>query len=292
MLNCSQVKLSHERRVPELLGGLSATLIGHGGRGSGQAAQGHLVARRGWLTWVAAGGPPALSQEARLLLSLLASPRGEGTSETQPGELAESPAPHGQEEGGLQCGLISQPASPHRHNLTPPGWRRERLGSPGGAAQQGAQPQGPESSAWWEAGPCEPPAASQCHIQLSRSGWQRRGKEFQSPGQAQERPGEHPSAHGEPAELGVRSVSGWSAASGPPTLRRPPGSMAPLARPTDAWGQSAPWSCTLGASAAAAGQLCQEALSSVGPHPAPAQPSLRWRMEGWTIGWVNRRIRE
>ena len=120
VLNCSQVKLSHERRVPELLGGLSATLIGHGGRGSGQAAQGHLVASR-WLAhlgrrweahlgrreahlgrrearlgrrrearlgcrWEARlgrpawGGPPVLSQEARLLLSLLASPRGEGTS--------------------------------------------------------------------------------------------------------------------------------------------------------------------------------------------------------------------
>lgn len=68
-------------------------LIGHGGRGSGQAAQGHLVARcrlayLGWQWEAHLPCPGDLTAAATAGVT----PRG-GDIQTHPGELAESPAP-------------------------------------------------------------------------------------------------------------------------------------------------------------------------------------------------------
>lgn len=95
-----------------------------------------------------------------------------GDVQAQPGEWAESPAPRAQADGGLQCCLISrgkgtarQPTPPQPHAS---GLEARKAGFP----RRSCPARGPESSAWWEAGPSEPLAASQRHVQLSRSGWE------------------------------------------------------------------------------------------------------------------------
>lgn len=122
MLKSSQVKLSRERRVPERLGGLSAMLIGHGGRGSGQAAQGHLVARcrLAYLGWQWEAHLP-FPRRPDCCCHCWRHPAGRGQPDTS-GRAGGVPCTCGQEEGGRQCRLISraqgtasQPAPPRPH---------------------------------------------------------------------------------------------------------------------------------------------------------------------------------
>lgn len=94
-------------------------LIGHGGRGSGQAAQGHLCCQvQAGLPGVAVEAHLPLPRRPGLLLPLLASPRGRGHPDTS--AAGGVPCACGQEEWRLSVsplisraqGTARQPAPP------------------------------------------------------------------------------------------------------------------------------------------------------------------------------------
>lgn len=182
VLKRSQVKLSCERRVPERLGGLSAMLIGHGGRGAGRPHKDTLLPGvQAGLPGVAVGGPPLpLPRRPDCCCHCWRHPRwGRGHPDTSGGRAGGVPCVSVvRKREAVSVSLISrkpraQPASALTattpHLLAGGG----KAVPPGGAAQQEAQTQAQRVAPRRQG---RSPAASQHHA----------ASESQSPGQGRE----------------------------------------------------------------------------------------------------------
>ena len=250
-------------------------LIGHGGRGSGQAAQGHLVTRCGlaYLGWRRETHLPfPRRSDCGCHCCCRRAGRARPGTAGRVGRVPCAPC-SGRWKPSVLPHLTSQGHSPPAHPATTQ--RLRAGGEKGWVLQEGLPSKGPRPRAQRAV-----PGGRQGrgnHLQLPSATFSfpdqagRPGREFQSPGQTQGRPGEHLAAHGEPAELWVQCTPGWSAVW---TTH----SAAPHPHPQEVH-QS----------------LAHRQTGSAhlrGPHPAPAQASLRWQVEGWMVRWVNRRLRE